>query len=64
MQTILLTLIFLLLLLDFYLKHDKIIKWKFEKKQEKGKPNLFHIKKRGAWDKAIEDLKKEFNSNK
>ena len=63
MTDTILLLILIILWLDFYIKHDKLIKKLFKKAEKKviKKPDVFHIRKTWYWDKAIEDLEKITN---
>ena len=52
--------IFIIQLLDFYLKYNKLIIKKFKKtKQKLKKEDCFMIRKKWYWEKVIEDLEKE-----
>jgi len=51
--------IFIILLLDFYMKYWSIIKKKFKKtKQKIVKKDIFSVRTKWYWDKVIDDLDK------
>ena len=59
MQTILLIIITIILWLDFYIRHEKLIKKVYRKLFKK--TWTFYIDKKWVWDKIKEDLE-ELNS--
>lgn len=52
--------ILLILSLDFYLKHRILIKKKFKKVEEIiiKKPDVFHVRHKGHWEKIADELEK------